>query len=56
MGVATIVRAFQLESLVDEPELDVGVSLLPAGELPCRLRNAELSNRLSSPRPTIMVE
>ena len=37
VAVATVVRAFQLESLVDEPTLDVGVSLLPGGCLPCRL-------------------
>ena len=38
VAVATIVRAFELESLVESPELDVGVSLLPAGPLACRLR------------------
>ena len=38
VAVATIVRAFELESLVESPELDVGVSLLPAGALACRLR------------------
>ena len=37
VAIATIVRAFELESLIDEPELDVGVSLLPGGPLPCRL-------------------
>lgn len=40
VAVATIVRGFELESLVEEPELDVGVSLLPGGRLPCRLRAA----------------
>ncbi|CAN5172714.1 hypothetical protein BH18ACT4_BH18ACT4_03310 [soil metagenome] len=40
VAVATIVRAFHLESLVDEPALDVGVSLLPGGLLPCRLSPA----------------
>lgn len=38
VAIATIVRAFDLESLMDAPELDVGVSLLPAGPLACRLR------------------
>lgn len=38
VALATIVRAFDLESLVESPDLDVGVSLLPAGRLPCRLR------------------
>ena len=38
VAVATVVRAYQLHSLVDEPALDVGVSLLPGGRLPCRLR------------------
>lgn len=37
VAIATIVRAFELESLTDKPELDVGVSLLPGGPLPCRL-------------------
>lgn len=37
VAVATVVRAFHLESLIDEPTLDVGVSLLPGGCLPCRL-------------------
>ncbi|HVE47075.1 MAG TPA: cytochrome P450 [Acidimicrobiales bacterium] len=39
VAVATIVRAFELESLVESPKLDVGVSLLPAGALACRLRH-----------------
>lgn len=38
VAIATIVRAYQLESLTEKPELDVGVSLLPGGSLPCRLR------------------
>lgn len=38
VAIATIVRAFDLESLMDAPALDVGVSLLPAGPLACRLR------------------
>ncbi len=38
VAIATIVRAFELESLTDKPDLDVGVSLLPGGPLPCRLR------------------
>ncbi len=37
VAVATIVRAFELESMIEEPRLDVGVSLLPADPLPCRL-------------------
>jgi cytochrome P450 len=37
VAIATIVRAFKLESLTDKPQLDVGVSLLPLGSLPCRL-------------------
>lgn len=40
VAVATIVRAFSLESLVEEPALDVGVSLLPGGTMPCRLSRA----------------
>ena len=36
VAVATIVRVFELESLVESPKLEVGVSLLPAGGLPCR--------------------
>ncbi|MCA1705807.1 MAG: cytochrome P450, partial [Actinobacteria bacterium] len=40
VAIATIVRAFELESLTDKPELDVGVSLLPGGPLPCRLGRA----------------
>jgi len=37
VAVATMVRAFRLDSLVDVPALDVGVSLLPLGTLPCRV-------------------
>jgi len=37
VAVATIVRALRLESLVETPRLDVGVSLLPLGELPARV-------------------
>jgi len=37
VAVATIVRALCLESLVDSPALDVGVSLLPGGTMPCRV-------------------
>lgn len=37
VAIAAVVRAFHLESLVDEPALDVGVSLLPGGRLPCRV-------------------
>ena len=37
VAVATIVRAFVLEATLEEPRLDVGVSLLPGGRLPCRL-------------------
>jgi len=37
VAVASVVRAFTLRSETEEPELDVGVSLLPKGTLPCRL-------------------
>lgn len=39
VAVATIVRAFHLESVAEQPVLDVGVSLLPGGQLRCRLRS-----------------
>ena len=42
VAVATIVRAFHLESLDDEPALDVGVSLLPGDRLLCRIRRTGL--------------
>jgi len=41
VAVATIIRAFSLESLIDTPALDVGVSLLPGGTLPCRLSQCQ---------------
>jgi len=37
VAVASVVRAFTLEALTERPDLDVGVSLLPLGGLPCRL-------------------
>ncbi|MGI8806856.1 MAG: cytochrome P450 [Acidimicrobiales bacterium] len=40
VAVATVVRAFVLEATLEEPPLDVGVSLLPGGRLPCRLARA----------------
>lgn len=40
VAVAAIVRAFRLESLDEQPALDVGVSLLPRGALRCRLTPA----------------
>ena len=40
VAVATVVRAFELEATVEEPPLDLGVSLLPADRLPCRLVRA----------------
>jgi len=42
VAVATIVRAFHLESLEERPTLDVGVSLLPGDRLLCRIRPARL--------------
>ncbi len=42
VAVATIVRAFHLESLEERPALDVGVSLLPGDRLLCRIRPARL--------------
>ncbi len=37
VAVATLVRAFRLESVLEEPPLEVAVSLRPAGVLPCRV-------------------
>ena len=37
LAVAVVVRAFRLRAVVDRPELDAGLSLQPAGRLPCRL-------------------
>jgi len=45
VAVATLVRALRLESVLDEPALDVGVSLLPGGELPCRLQAVAAAGR-----------
>ncbi len=38
VAVASVVRAFRLESAAAEPELDVAATLRPRGELLCRLR------------------
>ena len=38
VAVATVVRAFRLESLTEEVGLDVGATLRPRGALPCRIR------------------
>lgn len=38
VAVATVVRAFRLESVAAEPPLDVAATLRPHGELECRLR------------------
>lgn len=40
VAVATVVRAFRLESVSDRPELDVAATLRPRGELACRIRPA----------------
>ncbi len=40
VAVATLVRAFRLESELDEPVLDVAVALRPKGALPCRVTPA----------------
>jgi len=37
VAVATVVRAYRLESLTDQPELEVGATLRPRGVLPCRV-------------------
>ena len=36
-AVATVVRDHRLQSLVETPELDAGLTLRPAGTLPCRV-------------------
>lgn len=36
-AVATVVRDYRLQSLVETPELDAGLTLRPAGALPCRV-------------------
>lgn len=36
-SVATVVRDYRLQSLVERPELDAGLTLRPAGTLPCRV-------------------
>ena len=38
VAVATVVRAFSLEAVDREPELDVGATLRPRGQLPCRIQ------------------
>lgn len=38
IAVATVVSTFELRSLVDEPELDVAVTIRPKGPLPCRFQ------------------
>ena len=40
VAVATVVRAYRLESVADGPDLHVRLTLKPGGELPCRLRPA----------------
>ncbi len=40
VAVATLVRAFRLESELEEPVLEVAVSLRPKGALPCRVTPA----------------
>jgi len=37
--IATVVRAFRLESIAEKPCIDVGATLRPCGELPCRVRS-----------------
>jgi len=38
VAVATVVRAFSLEAVDRGPELDVGATLRPRGQLPCRIQ------------------
>ncbi len=40
VAVATLVRAFRLETEGDDPPLEVAVALRPRGDLPCRLTPA----------------
>lgn len=40
VAVATIVRAYRLEALKDAPDLDVGATVRPEGQLLCRLEPA----------------
>jgi len=40
VAVATVLRAFHLEAVDREPELDVGATLRPRGQLPCQIRGS----------------